>query len=150
MNNTLQEQIISIIDDVNDMTIATAREDGHPQATTVSYVNDGLAIYFLTSKDSQKSKNIVRDSRVSLTINRDYKSWDEIESLSMGAVAQFVADSDEQQRVGDLLFNKFPAAVDYDTGDAENYAFIRVDPTWVSVLDYRKGFGHTELVNLAS
>ena len=30
----------------NDMTIATVREDGYPQATAISYVNDGLAISF--------------------------------------------------------------------------------------------------------
>src|ERR1700731_3853356 len=33
----------------NDMTIATVREDGYPQATAVSYVNDGLAVYFSCS-----------------------------------------------------------------------------------------------------
>ena len=58
MNKLLRDQIISIIDDVQDMTIATVREDNFPQATTVSYVNDGFAIYFATNKYSQKAKNI--------------------------------------------------------------------------------------------
>ncbi len=44
MDQALRKQIISIIDDVQDMTIATVRDDGYPQATTVSYVNDGLTI----------------------------------------------------------------------------------------------------------
>ena len=46
MDPELSQEIISILDDANDMTIATVREDGYPQATTVSYVNDGLKIYF--------------------------------------------------------------------------------------------------------
>ena len=82
-----REQIISIIDDVDDLTIATMREDGYPQATTMSYVNDGLTIYFGTAEDSQKARNIARANKVSVTINRPYDNWDEIEGLSMAAIA---------------------------------------------------------------
>jgi hypothetical protein len=35
MDKAIRDQIISIIDDVDDMTIATVREDGYPQASTV-------------------------------------------------------------------------------------------------------------------
>ena len=54
MDESIKDQIISIINDVDDLTIATVREDGYPQATTVSYVNDGMAIYFGTSADAQR------------------------------------------------------------------------------------------------
>jgi hypothetical protein len=33
MDPALTEEIIAILDDANDMTIATVREDGYPQAT---------------------------------------------------------------------------------------------------------------------
>ena len=56
LTDALREQIISIIDDAQDMTIATVREDGYPQATTVSYAKDGLIIYFGASADSQKGQ----------------------------------------------------------------------------------------------
>ena len=69
------------------MTIATLRADGFPQATTVSYMNDGLNIYFMSVANGQKARNIARNNKVSLTINRPYKDWNEIESLSMGAIA---------------------------------------------------------------
>ena len=55
LTDALREQITSIIDDAQDMTIATVREDGYPQATTVSYANDGLIIYFGASAESQKA-----------------------------------------------------------------------------------------------
>ena len=54
MDAATLKQIISVIDEVNDLTIATSRDDGYPQATTVSYVNDGLTIYFGTASHSQK------------------------------------------------------------------------------------------------
>ena len=58
MDTAIRKQVVSIIDDIDDLTIATVRNDGYPQATTVSYVNDGLTIYFGTTSDSQKARNI--------------------------------------------------------------------------------------------
>lgn len=148
MEQALRDQIISIIDDVQDMTIATVREDGYPQATTVSYVNDGLTIYFGSSADSQKAKNIVRNNKISATINRAYKNWDEIESLSMAAVATLITDPQEFERVGGLMFAKFPQISKYVSSDDEAPALFRLDPNVISILDYSKGFGHTELVKV--
>jgi hypothetical protein len=44
VNPALIEGIIAILNTANEMTIAIVREDGYPQATTASYVNDGLAV----------------------------------------------------------------------------------------------------------
>ena len=143
-----RKEITSIIDDANDLTIATIREDGFPQATTVSYVNDGTTIYFGTSANSQKARNIAQNNKVSLTIDRPYNSWAQIKSLSMAALATKVTNPEEQEKVQQLLFKKFPQISDHVPEDDMDVAFIRVDPFVVSVLDYSKGFGHTELVAL--
>lgn len=148
MRKELREQIISIIDDVQDMTIATVREDGYPQATTVSYMNDGLTIYFMTAADGQKARNIHRSNKVSLTINRNYQSWDDIEGLSMGALATAISDPNEKENIGALLLKKFPQAAQYEPAEDIELAFFRIEPKVISLLDYKKGFGHTELVEL--
>ena len=93
MDPRLKQEIISILDDANDVTIATVREDGYPQATTVSYVNEGLTIYFGCAADSQKAKNIARNSKVSLTVNLPYGSWNEIRGLSLGGRAERVTEA---------------------------------------------------------
>jgi hypothetical protein len=36
MDPALEREIVSILNESNDLTIATVREDGYPQATTVS------------------------------------------------------------------------------------------------------------------
>ena len=149
MDEQLRDQIISIVDDVNDMTIATIREDGFPQATTVSYVNDDLTIYFMTPAQAQKAQNIARNNKVSLTINRVYESWDDIEALSIGALAIPVTDPEEQEKIGNLLLKKFPQAAKYETDNNTDLAFFRLDPVVISILDYTKGFGHTELIVLS-
>ena len=63
-------KIRSIIDDIDDMTIATARDRGYPQATTVSDAIDGLTIYFGTGSDFGKARNIASKYRLSLAIDR--------------------------------------------------------------------------------
>lgn len=148
MDQAKRMQIVSIIDDVNDMTIATLRPDLYPQATTVSYVNDGLTIYFGTSPDSQKAKNLAWSNKVSLTIDRPYETWDEIEGLSMGAEVSPVTDSAEFQKVGQLMLGKFPQLAAFVPDDASGIAIYRVEPKFISLLDYSQGFGHTETFTL--
>ena len=59
MDMRLREEILSILKGASEMTIATVRPDGYPQATTVSYVSDGLIIYFGCAAESQKAQSTV-------------------------------------------------------------------------------------------
>jgi len=148
MDKAKRAQIVSIIDDVNDMTVATLRPDLYPQATTVSYVNDGLTIYFGTSPDSQKAKNLAWNNKVSLTIDRPYETWNEIEGVSMGAEVSPVTDAAEVRKVGELMLGKFPQLASFVPDGASTLALFRVEPKFISLLDYSQGFGHTELFTL--
>src|SRR3954447_10295513 len=130
----------------NILTLATLREDGWPQATTVGYVNDGLTIYIGIGKESQKARNIARCDKVSLTIDRDEPDWNRIQGLSIGARAFMVTDPAERQRVGEMVMAKFPQAKAFPPEALEGIALVQIVPEVISVLDYTKGFGHTELV----
>jgi general stress protein 26 len=150
MDPALKREIVSILDNANDMTIATVREDGYPQATTVSYVNDGLTIYFGCAAESQKAKNVARNGKVSLTVNLPYANWSEIRGLSIGGRAKRVTDPQEIDQVAQLMFQKFPQIAPYAPTELEGVVLFRVTPEIISVLDYRKGFGHTDLVNVVA
>ena len=117
MDPALTRDVIFILDQANDMTIATVREDGYPQATTVSYVNEGLIIYFGCAAQSQKAKNIGHNAKVSLTVNLPYASWDEIRGLSVGGKAARVTDAKEMDRVGQMMLRKFPQIALYGPAD---------------------------------
>ncbi|MBF9196950.1 pyridoxamine 5'-phosphate oxidase family protein [Microvirga terrestris] len=69
MDQALRENILSILSSADDLTIATLRDDGYPQAPTVSFAHEDLFIYFGCSSVSKKACNIARDNRISLTIN---------------------------------------------------------------------------------
>jgi nitroimidazol reductase NimA-like FMN-containing flavoprotein (pyridoxamine 5'-phosphate oxidase superfamily) len=148
MNEAIRNKILTLLDQHRIMTIATLRPDGWPQATTVGYVNDGLTLYFLCGLDSQKAANLARDDRVSLTIDHDTPDLMAITGLSMAAHAQAVIDLAEANKVLKMFPLKYPEqiAVPMPMPTPEAVRIFRVTPTVISVLDYAKGFGHTELV----
>ena len=148
MDDTLRRKILALLDEHRIMTVATLRPDGWPQATTVGYVNEGLTLYFLCGLDSQKAANLAHDDRVSLTIDHDTPDLMASTGLSMAARAQLVSDQAEAERVLGLMPLRYPAQTKLPVpmpkpGDVR---IFRLTPTVISVLDYSKGFGHTDLV----
>ena len=110
--------------------------------------NEGLTLYFLCGLDSQKATNLARDDRVSLTIDHDTPQIMAISGLSMAARAQAVTDRDEAVKVLSMLPMKYPEQVSLPgpMPKPDDVRIFRVTPTVISVLDYSKGFGHTDLV----
>jgi nitroimidazol reductase NimA-like FMN-containing flavoprotein (pyridoxamine 5'-phosphate oxidase superfamily) len=148
MDEEIRRRILDLLDQHRIMTIATLRPDGWPQATTVGYVNEGMTLYFLCGLDSQKAANLARDDRVSLTIDSDTPQIMEITGLSMAAHAKAVTDQAEMNKVLRMLPLKYPEQVSLPgpMPTAEQVRIFRVTPTVISVLDYKKGFGHSDLV----
>jgi nitroimidazol reductase NimA-like FMN-containing flavoprotein (pyridoxamine 5'-phosphate oxidase superfamily) len=150
MEEVIRSKILALLDQHRNMTLATLRPDGWPQATTVGYANDDLTLYFLCGLDSQKASNLARDNRVSLTIDDDTAEVMEITGLSMAALAQAVVDRTEAEKALRLLMLKYPEQKSLPSSlpmpTPENVRIFRLTPTVISVLDYSKGFGHTDLV----
>jgi general stress protein 26 len=150
MEKKIRSLIHEIMDHQPDLTLATLRKDGWPQANTVSYAHDGLVIYFGTGKDSQKVKNIQSCDKVSLTINEDYQGdWNKIKGISMAATASILKDKQEVQHAIDCIIKRFPVAADWaSTADLANMAYLKLTPSVISVLDYTQGFGYTEYITI--
>jgi len=148
MDEELRRKILMLLDQHRIMTIATLRPDGWPQATTVGYASEGLTLYFLCGLNSQKAANLARDDRVSLTIDHDTPQVMEITGLSMAGRAQVVTDSTEVDKVLHLLMLKYPqqTSLPLPMPTSADVRIFRVTPTVISVLDYSKGFAHTDLV----
>jgi nitroimidazol reductase NimA-like FMN-containing flavoprotein (pyridoxamine 5'-phosphate oxidase superfamily) len=146
----LKQKILALLEAHRIMTIATLRPDGWPQATTVGYVNEGLTLWFLCGLESQKARNLAHDDRVSITIDHDTPDMMSITGLSMAARARRVSDRAEAQKVIDMLPLKYPdappATAQMKMPAPEDVAIFRIVPEVISVLDYTKGFAHTDLV----
>jgi nitroimidazol reductase NimA-like FMN-containing flavoprotein (pyridoxamine 5'-phosphate oxidase superfamily) len=149
MDEALRNKILTLLDQHRIMTVATLRPDGWPQATTVGYANEDLTLYFLCGLESQKAENLAHDDRVSLTIDHDTTDIMTISGLSMAAHAQAVEVLAEVERILHLLVSKYPVSdkpPPIEMPTAEEIRVFRVTPTVISVIDYSKGFGHTDLV----
>jgi nitroimidazol reductase NimA-like FMN-containing flavoprotein (pyridoxamine 5'-phosphate oxidase superfamily) len=148
MDAETKKKILALLDQHRIMTIATLRPDGWPQATTVGYVSEGLDLYFLCGPDSQKAHNLAVDDRVSLTVDHDTSNIMAITGLSMAGHAEAVESRAEAERILAMIPLKYPDSPPppMKMPSPDEVRLFRVRPTVISVLDYSKGFGHTDLV----
>ena len=159
----LKALILRLLDEHRVMTIATNRPDGWPQATMVGYVNDGFLLYCFVARNTQKYANILRDSRVSIAIGDDAANPSAIKGLSLAARAIEVTDPSEFDQAAKLRLRRYPeySAQPRPASKADaslrvaprppqaNVALLRIEPEIISVLDYSKGFGHSDLVTFS-
>ena len=144
----MKEKAIDILRDNRLMAIATLRPDGWPHSTMVSYANEGILIYFIVSRQSEKFENIERDNRVSLVIGRDFHDPSTIKALSIAARASEVRDGEQRQRAIKLLLERHPGLNRLERQEPNHSAVMRANPKIITILDYSKGFGHADLLTV--
>lgn len=148
----LHEKIIEIVSSCKDMAISTVREDGWPQVNTVSFVNMGPDIYFETSKYTSKAKNIARDPRVSIAIWPFYERFVDGCGISLAGYAEGVTDEAMAREFHRLLLEKTPELAIITDNDGEkvfpdpNMILYHIRMTVMSILDFSKGLGHSDLI----
>lgn len=89
------------------MALGVNRPDGWPQVTTIGYVNDGLKLYFVIARDSQKFLNIQADPRVSVAIRPEGADADTV-GVSLAGRAVEVTDPAEVERLNQRVFDRYP------------------------------------------
>jgi general stress protein 26 len=149
MKAAAKRQIIELLDQHRIMSVATNRPDGWPQATIVGYANDGLILYCSIARDGQKFANLERDPRVSIAIGNDVRQPLQIKGLSMAARAELVRDRGEIDHAYALQLKRYPEYKIMPQPDPAAVPTMRITPEIVSILDYSKGFGHTDLVSVS-
>jgi len=138
------EKAVKILDSHRTMAIATNRPDGWPQNTVVGYANDGLLIYFMISRQSQKFENIQNDNRVALAIAKEPADFHQLKAVFAGAEASEVTNEDQRQEAWRLLTNRHPNLLDYEMPTQSEAALMRAICRHVSILDFTKGMGHAD------
>lgn len=127
------------------LSTINAAEPKQPHVSTVAYVNDGLNLYFVTSSKTHKAVNIEKNSKVALTIDEDEPDWMKITGLQIKGKASQVKAED----IGPLFeiyAEKFPVAKSFPVSSDDS--FIRITPVKIWILDYSKGFGHRDYLDV--
>lgn len=137
--------ILALLDENRIMSVATIRPDGWPQSTLVGYAHDGLTLYFVVARESQKLANIKREPRISISLGHDLPG--RLRGLSMAARAVEVEEVAEVLRLDDLLLRRYPEQMVFAPRAASS-AVIRASPTVISIIDLARGPGAPTLVRV--
>lgn len=133
-------------------TMSTVREDGTPQSSGITYVSQGLTLYFGMDPESDKKRNVDRNPNVGLAIFKDYKRFDQTKAVQLAGRCEPVTDPEEQGRAGILFLEKFPGVMEYPgmsewTNAVGPIPMYRITPRLVAYLDYpRYGFNRYQVL----
>jgi nitroimidazol reductase NimA-like FMN-containing flavoprotein (pyridoxamine 5'-phosphate oxidase superfamily) len=144
---TSEETALAILDAGLVMAISTVRPDGWPQTTLVGYANDGLELYFMIYRDSQKFANIAQDDRISIAVSNQAREISEAKAVFAGCRASEVTDPIERERGWRLLRHRHPNLAGAGPPDSAAAAMMRARCEHLSVLDYTLGIGHTDALH---
>jgi len=140
------------------ISIATAAKEGSWSAS-VFYVSDQkLNIYFISFDESKHIQAILKNKKVSATINQDVSDWMQIKGLQLQGVAYKVP---EQHRKNILnayrqKFDSIHELLDLPKTDDEkkiakqfnSISLFCFEPHWIRLLDNSLGFGSKEEIEI--
>ncbi len=120
------------------LTLATASPAGVPRATTLTYVNDGVALYVWTQPDTTTARHIEENPVVSFAIDEYVDDWRQTNGIQGSGEAQVLLNPSEIKRALELFRNKFS-----DVGEtaAPNISFFRITPRELRFIDNATGGG---------
>jgi nitroimidazol reductase NimA-like FMN-containing flavoprotein (pyridoxamine 5'-phosphate oxidase superfamily) len=145
----MESKAVDILDARRVMAVSTIRPDGWPQTTIVGYANEGLLLYFLISRDSQKFANIERDDRISVAIGEEPPDFRYLKAVYAGAHASEVTDPKQREHAWRLLMARHPNLADFELPDRSEAAMMRAPCMFVSIVDFSKGFGHADALTVS-
>jgi nitroimidazol reductase NimA-like FMN-containing flavoprotein (pyridoxamine 5'-phosphate oxidase superfamily) len=135
----MDDAAIAILDRHRTMAISTVRPDGWPQTTIVGYANDGLTLYFLIYRSSQKFANIEQDGRISIAVGAEPRDLGSLEAVYASAQALQVTEPGERVQAWLLLQRRHPNLAGFELPDRSRAAMIRAPLEHLAVLDLSAG-----------
>lgn len=140
----------SEFDHVSTMTLATCGPGGDPHAAAVYFVaieiiqdqpNLQWRMYFLSDLTSRHAQDLSHRPQVAAAIYPQSQGWKDIRGLQIRATAYIVESGNEWQQAWEAYRLKFPFVTGMEAIVARNTLF-GLKPSWVRLVDNRKGFGY--------
>jgi uncharacterized protein YhbP (UPF0306 family) len=109
MDRTKQmEWIESLLRAESTLALATVGEDGLPSIAPLFYLLDeSLILYWLSSPNSQHSRNLLREPRAAATVYRSVENWKEICGVQMRGRVAVVGDKARRKALIDRYCQRF-------------------------------------------
>jgi uncharacterized protein YhbP (UPF0306 family) len=155
MSEELKQQILNYIASHNTMTLSTCAGNV-PWAATVFYASDDLKLYFFSVPESRHCQNLAANPHVAVTIQEDYRDWQEIKGIQLEGRVALVEGFTEKAKAMTIYASKYPEIIKLFTNPLSGVlykAFLKVKfycvtPEKVFYIDNAQGFGRRrELVS---
>ena len=140
------------------ISIATAAKE-ESWSASVFYVSDQkLNIYFISFDESKHIQGILKNKRVSATINQDVSDWMQIKGLQLQGVAYKVPEQHRENILNAYRqkFDSIHELLDLPKTDDEkkiakqfnSISLFCFEPHWIRLLDNSLGFGSKEEIEI--
>ncbi len=131
----------------NTLSLATIDANGQPHACALFYAcGPDLTLYFLSDPRTTHAQHLKDGAHVAVTIENNNQHWQEIQGLQMHGVAYPCSEPDEEEIARLLYRQRFPMIdwVEMLAVPLHRARYYKIVPTWMRLIDNRKGFGHKE------
>ncbi len=125
------EAVVRLLCQERLMSVALNGPDGWPQVTTVGYLNEGLNLYFIVARSSQKVLNSERDPRASVAIRSESSPRGDALGVSMSGRVREVVEPAAIERLNRQVVARYPEVHVYCPGD-DAVAVLHFTPETVS------------------
>jgi uncharacterized protein YhbP (UPF0306 family) len=124
------------------LVLATADEDSLPRSTPLFFIaDDGLRLYWFSSRSSLHSRNCARNPEVSIAISKDASRWQQIEGVQMQGSVSLITDRSLRNAIACAYSTRFQLGnlFAFTIRRSSLYCFT---PSWVRYLDNSRRFGY--------
>lgn len=150
----IRREALTLLARCRTASLASVDAHGRPHAANVQYAfDDRLNLYFVSSPDAAHSRHIAQNPAVALTVyDHDDAEPATLRGLQLHARAAAITDAVERAKALALYTARFPfLATDPTLGAAvEKQSFYKLTPTWLRLIDNRRGFGWKCEMDLAA
>lgn len=140
----IKEEIVDYLSKKKFITLATSSLNGKPLTHPVAYINKGHTLYFSTSNQSRKVKNIQENPNVAYSVYNETEHLEEVRFIQMEGTATLVSNKEESEEALKMLYQKF-SFMTYMTPDSDN-VIIKITPKICYFSDYIRRFGHRDKI----
>jgi CRP-like cAMP-binding protein len=126
------QHVLDYLREQQTLTLATASPRAVPWATTLTYVNDGLALYVWTRPETTTARHMEQNPVAAFAIDEFTPDWREIQGIQGSGECHVVLGPSEVKRVVELFEEKFPSL---SGALSANVQFFRLTPTEVQFID---------------
>lgn len=123
------------------MTLATSEQDGEPHAAAVYFAaDDELKFFFFSDSESQHGRDLAIRPKCAVAIYPECQDWQDIRGLQLRGEARPIQPGPDWEHAWLVYAEKFPFVAGMKEVVARNQFYVFI-PTWVRLVDNRRGFG---------